>query len=153
MESEKVCGRCRNINSADAKYCATCGAPLDTVPESDRPAVDDELALRYVDPNNRVELDRFERWDEAALACGLLRSNDIACELSPMPLPGLPADIMGAQPRCQTGMGIAGRRGGRGCCEEQRFKLAIYRPSLAILFAQLGPDPVAGSTTGMSNSG
>jgi hypothetical protein len=59
-----------------------------------RPAVDDELALRYVDPNNRVELDRFERWDEAALACGLLRSNDIACELSPMPLPGLPADII-----------------------------------------------------------
>ncbi|MFY9791444.1 MAG: hypothetical protein WA474_15630 [Candidatus Sulfotelmatobacter sp.] len=53
---------------------------------------DDDPALRYVDPNNRIELDRFERWDEAELACGLLRSNGIACELSPMPLPGLPVD-------------------------------------------------------------
>jgi hypothetical protein len=57
-----------------------------------RKFVDDDLALRHVDPNNRVELDRFERWDE--LACGLLRFNNIACELSPMPLPGLPADII-----------------------------------------------------------
>jgi hypothetical protein len=57
---------------------------------------------RYVDPNNRIELDRFERWDDAELACGLLRSNNIACELSPRPLPGLPADIIlwGAQWRC-----------------------------------------------------
>ena len=55
---------------------------------------DDDPGLRYVDPNNRIELDRFERWDEAELACGLLRSNGIACELSPMPLPGLPADII-----------------------------------------------------------
>jgi hypothetical protein len=54
----------------------------------------DDPALRYVDPNNRIELDRFERWDEAELACGLLRSNGIACELSPMPLSGLPADII-----------------------------------------------------------
>jgi hypothetical protein len=54
----------------------------------------DDLALRYVDLNNRYELDRFERWDEAELACGLLRANGIACELSPMPLPGLPADII-----------------------------------------------------------
>jgi hypothetical protein len=56
--------------------------------------IDDDSALRYVDPNNRIELDRFERWDEAELACGLLRSNGIACELSPMPLPGLPADLI-----------------------------------------------------------
>jgi hypothetical protein len=56
--------------------------------------IDDDPALRYVDPNNRIELDRFERWDEAELACGLLRSNGIACELSPMPLPGLPVDII-----------------------------------------------------------
>jgi hypothetical protein len=56
--------------------------------------VDDDPALRYVDSNNRKELERYERWDEAELACGLLRSNGIACELSPMPLPGLPADII-----------------------------------------------------------
>jgi len=56
--------------------------------------VDEDPALRYVDPDNRIELDRFERWDDAELACGLLRSNNIACELSPMPLPGLPSDII-----------------------------------------------------------
>lgn len=62
--------------------------------ESGSRFVDDDPTLRYVDPNNRVELDRFERWDDAELACGLLRFNSIACELSPMPLPGLPADII-----------------------------------------------------------
>jgi hypothetical protein len=64
------------------------------VPESETGFVDDDPALRYVDPNNRIELDRFERWDDAELACGLLRANRIPCELSPMPLPGLPADII-----------------------------------------------------------
>src|SRR3984893_4034383 len=59
-----------------------------------RNSVEDDLALRHVDPNNRLELDRFQRWDDAELACGLLRFNNIACELSPMPLPGLPADII-----------------------------------------------------------
>jgi hypothetical protein len=47
-----------------------------------------------VDPENRVELDRFERLDQAELACGLLRSNNIPCEVSSMPLPGLPADLI-----------------------------------------------------------
>ena len=64
------------------------------MPESAGTFVDDQPALRYVDPNNRVELDRFERWDDAELACGLLRFNSIPCELSPMPLPGLPSDII-----------------------------------------------------------
>ena len=94
MESERVCSRCGTINRADAKYCETCAAPLDAATESAAQFVEDDLALRHVDPNNRVELDRFERWDEAELACGLLRFNNIACELSPMPLPGLPADII-----------------------------------------------------------
>jgi hypothetical protein len=94
MESERVCSRCGTINRADAKYCETCAAPLDAATESGAQFVEDDLALRHVDPNNRVELDRFERWDEAELACGLLRFNNIACELSPMPLPGLPADII-----------------------------------------------------------
>jgi hypothetical protein len=56
--------------------------------------IDDDPALRYVDPENRIELARFERWDDAELACGLLRSNGIACELTPPPLPGLPTDII-----------------------------------------------------------
>jgi hypothetical protein len=64
------------------------------VPESGTHFVDNDSALRQVDSNNRAELDRFERCDEAELACGLLRFNDVACELSPMPLPGLPADII-----------------------------------------------------------
>jgi hypothetical protein len=56
--------------------------------------VDDDPRLRIVPAEDRHGLDRFERWDEAELACGLLRANGIACELSPMPLPGLPADII-----------------------------------------------------------
>jgi len=94
MESERVCSRCGTINRADAKYCEICAAPLDAATESGAQFVEDDLSLRHVDPNNRVELDRFERWDEAELACGLLRFNNIACELSPMPLLGLPAGII-----------------------------------------------------------
>src|ERR1700686_974067 len=94
MESERVCSRCGTINRAGAKYCEICASPLDAATESGSQFVEDDLALRHVDPNNPVELDRFDRWDEAELACGLLRFNNIACELSPMPLPGLPADII-----------------------------------------------------------
>ena len=94
MKSEKVCGFCRSTNNADAEHCTSCGAVLDTVPERGGSLIDDDPALRYVDPNKRIEVDRFERLDEAELACGLLRFNGIACELSPLPLPGLPADII-----------------------------------------------------------
>src|ERR1700724_4611238 len=94
MESERIFGFCRSTNNADAEHCASCGATLDTVSEPGGRFVDDDPALRYVDPDNRIEVDRFERLDdEAELACGLLRFNGIACELSPLPLPGLPADI------------------------------------------------------------
>ena len=93
VESERACRSCGSTNNSDAKRCDSCGAVLDTAAESKARFVDDNPALRYVDPDNRIELDRFERWDDAELACGLLRSNNIACELSPMPLPGLPADI------------------------------------------------------------
>jgi hypothetical protein len=94
MKSKRVCGSCGSTNGSDAKRCASCGAASDTVPDSGGPFVDDDPGLRHVDPHNRIELDRFERWGEAELACGLLRSSHIACELSPMPLPGLPADIV-----------------------------------------------------------
>jgi hypothetical protein len=67
---------------------------LDSSPDPGEHFVDDEPALRYVDLSNRHELERFERWDDAELACGFFRFIAIACELSPMPLPGLPADII-----------------------------------------------------------
>ena len=60
----------------------------------DEDFIDDDPALRSVDPENRIELTRFERWDDAELACGLLRFNGIACELSSMLIPGLPADMI-----------------------------------------------------------
>lgn len=93
-ESGKKCRSCGNTNAADATRCVSCGADFDTAPESRASFADDDPTLRYVDPENRHELDRFERWDEAELACGMLRSAGIACELSPPPLPGLPADII-----------------------------------------------------------
>ncbi len=94
MEPGRVCRSCGTQNRTDANLCSRCGANLDTRPEAEGGLVDEDPGLRHVDPNNRVELDRFECWDEAELACGLLRANDIPCELSPMPLPGLPADII-----------------------------------------------------------
>jgi hypothetical protein len=63
------------------------------VPDSGETFVDDDPPLQYVDPNNRVELDRFERWADAELACGLLRANGIACELSPT-IPELPVETI-----------------------------------------------------------
>ncbi|MGZ4789779.1 MAG: DUF302 domain-containing protein [Terriglobales bacterium] len=56
--------------------------------------VDNDPSLLHVDPLNRTEVERFERLDEAELACGMLRANGIACELSPPALPGLPSDIL-----------------------------------------------------------
>jgi hypothetical protein len=71
MESERVCSRCGTINRADAKYCETCAAPLDAATESGAQFVEDDLALRHVDPNNRVELDRFELASGLALFQGV----------------------------------------------------------------------------------
>ena len=94
MEPKRVCQNCGTTNNSDAKRCASCGAAIEGAAEAAGRFVDDDPSLRYVEIENRTELDRFERWDEAELACGLLRANGIACELSPMPLPGLPADII-----------------------------------------------------------
>jgi hypothetical protein len=94
-EFGRVCRVCGNKNSGEAKRCASCGADLDPVEEpAVKGFVDDDPALRYVDANNRIEVERFERWDEAELACGLLRSNGIPCELSSMVIPGLPGDVI-----------------------------------------------------------
>lgn len=54
------------------------------------PSAGDEL--RSVDPEHRVEVANFEvnHGEEAELACGMLRANGIACELSNPLIPGLP---------------------------------------------------------------
>ena len=54
----------------------------------------DNPALQHVDLNDRVELDRFEHSYEADLACGLLRSNGIACEASSQLMPGVPGQVI-----------------------------------------------------------
>jgi hypothetical protein len=59
-----------------------------------RQNIDDDRSLHHVDSNNRVEVGRFERWDEAELACGLLRTNGIPCEVSSMVMPGLPGELI-----------------------------------------------------------
>lgn len=93
--SERICRACGKKNDSTATCCAKCGARLDVPERSAQTAfIDDDPALRYIDPNNRAELERFERLDEAELACGLLRSHGIPCELSSMVLPGLPADMI-----------------------------------------------------------
>jgi len=95
VNPEKVCPSCSTRNVADAKLCSKCGASLEDVPDSSQTHfVDDDPALRYVDPENRVELGRYERLDDAEIACGFLRANVIACELSSMVLPGLPGELI-----------------------------------------------------------
>jgi hypothetical protein len=123
------------------------------MPEPGGSSLDDDRALRYVDPNNRIEVDRFERLDEAELACGLLRFNGIACELSPLPLPGLPADIIlwivDTQPGCQTRVAAACRRGAPSVPKNQKRRRSV----------KVGPDHLfcanvtaLGMLTGMPGS-
>jgi hypothetical protein len=93
-ESPKVCRACGAANDPSAQRCVTCGADFESIDQSARSFVDDDPALTHVDAENRVELDRFERMDQAEFACGLLRSNNIPCEVSSTALPGLPADLI-----------------------------------------------------------
>lgn len=84
-QPKRVCRACGSDNDAGAERCASCGQDLNQ-----------DVELTHVDPDRRVELTRFdtERGDEAELACGLLRANGIACEMSSTALPGLPADLI-----------------------------------------------------------
>jgi hypothetical protein len=94
-KAERVCHACGSMNDQDTQRCAACGADLQVEEEPARTQfIDDDPALRYVDMLNRTELDRFERLDQAELACGMLRANGIACELSSMLIPGLPAEVI-----------------------------------------------------------
>jgi hypothetical protein len=92
-ETQKVCHTRGTANDPGAQRCVRCNADLQSTDKS-ASFVDDDPALTHVDAENRVELHRFERLDHAEFACGLLRSNNIPCELSSMALPGLPADLI-----------------------------------------------------------
>jgi hypothetical protein len=48
--------------------------------------------MQHVDVENRIAVAYYELDAQAELACGLLRSGGIACEISPRMIPGLPAD-------------------------------------------------------------
>ena len=94
-DAGRTCGHCGATNNTDAKTCAECGAEVEAAAAAPTArSADDNPALRYVDPENRTEVTRFERWDDAELACGMLRSNGIACEVSSMVIPGLPSDLI-----------------------------------------------------------
>ncbi|MFZ0862998.1 MAG: hypothetical protein WCA27_31485 [Candidatus Sulfotelmatobacter sp.] len=91
----RICRACgRREEDVDAERCASCGADLNAVTAQGTRFIDEDPRLQHVDANNRVELDRFNRLEEAELACGLLRFNGIPCELSSTVIPGLPADTI-----------------------------------------------------------
>ena len=90
----RVCRACGRREEVDAERCEACGADLNTVTAPRTRFIDEDPTLRRVDPNNRVELDRFNHREEAELACGLLRFHGIPCELSSAVIPGLPADTI-----------------------------------------------------------
>src|SRR5437868_8114464 len=68
----RVCRDCRSVSDREATKCANCGADLDAGPEQ---FAEDDPRLLHVDPQNRHEVERFVRLDEAELACGMLRAN------------------------------------------------------------------------------
>jgi hypothetical protein len=95
IDSGRTCPVCGCAIEVTAIVCTACGAELRA--ETDNPGAapaDDDPALRTVDPEHRVEVAHFEidHGEEAEIACGLLRANGIACEVSSPMLPGLPAE-------------------------------------------------------------
>jgi hypothetical protein len=94
-EHDEVCPACGSENKPGATTCASCGAEMTIDPESSGFS-DNDPALEHVDPENRVELERYETdtGAEAEIDCGLLRANGIACELGSQTIPGLPANMI-----------------------------------------------------------
>ena len=88
-DSQRTCTRCGGAIDPIAQRCVSCGAEigasLDLTPV-------ENPALLAIDPEHRVEIAHFDlvQGDQAELACGMLRANGIACELSNPLLPGLP---------------------------------------------------------------
>jgi hypothetical protein len=75
-----------------ATRCISCGTSLGSSAYNASRDAEDE-ALQHVDLEKRVAVATYERDTQAELACGLLRSSGIACEVSPMMIPGLTADL------------------------------------------------------------
>ena len=94
-EHDEVCPACGGENQPGATTCASCGAEITIGPE-DNGFSDNDPALEYVDPETRVELERYETdtGAEAEIDCGVLRANGIACELGAQTIPGLPANMI-----------------------------------------------------------
>ena len=88
-DSERTCTRCGGAIDPIAGRCVSCGAEIGASP--DLTPVENP-ALMAIDPERRVEIAHFDlvQGDQAELACGMLRANGIACELSNPLLPGLP---------------------------------------------------------------
>jgi len=88
-DSQRTCTRCGSAIDPIAGRCVACGAEPGAPLQSE---VVDNPALTTVDPEHRVEVAHFElvQGAQAGLACGMLRANGIACELSNPLLPGLP---------------------------------------------------------------
>ncbi len=89
VDSERTCTRCGGAIDPIAGRCVSCGAEPGA--PADRTPVEDP-ALVAVDPEHRIEIAHFDlvQGEQAELACGMLRANGIACELSNPLLPGLP---------------------------------------------------------------
>ncbi|HLY92162.1 MAG TPA: DUF2007 domain-containing protein [Candidatus Angelobacter sp.] len=89
LDSERTCTRCGGAIDPIARRCISCGAEPGAAPES---TAVEEAALNAIDPERRVEVAHFDldQGEQAELACGMLRANGIACELSNPLLPGLP---------------------------------------------------------------
>jgi Putative prokaryotic signal transducing protein len=88
-DPQRTCSRCGGAIDPIAERCISCGAAIGASPD---PTPVENPALLAVDPEHRVEIAHFEldQGDQAELACGMLRANGIACELSNPLLPGLP---------------------------------------------------------------
>jgi hypothetical protein len=94
IDSARSCPVCGCAIEVTAVICAACGSRFKAEAEQSRPLSADDPSLQTVDPEHRVEVAHFEidHGEEAELACGYLRANGIACELSSPILPGLPAE-------------------------------------------------------------
>jgi hypothetical protein len=96
IEPGTTCPACGRITDSAAATCTFCGAPLHSDASPRYGFADSDPALEHVDQENRVELARYDTdtGAEAEIDCGLLRANDIACELGGPTLPGLPSNVI-----------------------------------------------------------
>ena len=96
MQSRRQCPACGHANDVAAPSCASCGADLKQNARPDDGFPDNDPSLEHVDPENRVELERYDTdtGAEAEIDCGLLRANGIACELGGQTIPGLPSNMI-----------------------------------------------------------